>query len=461
MVLAGTNRPATGTAVDGWLRQTRLCVASSCMALCCEQVPDPMCHHKPVQAIQTGDALLRMMFDTVGDAFLLLDEHGTICAANRALAALLSTTPAALLNQHWDAVQLPTTPPERFFSTHWALQTLHDSLSRYRRVHLALPEQMTSVLDLHAYPVPTEADNPGQRHVVVHMVDVTERLKLERQMIDNERRATGNELAALLAHELNTPLQTIQLAFDFLSWSAAPEPATEADAAPHEARYAAAQASHSPLPDESEHQTAIIQAQREIERIRTVLKRIHTTYQRSPATPELIDINQVVEQVLLLTSSKLAHHAINVTYDLAAELPALSGRANDLADMLLHLVLNAIDAMDQGGTLGLVTRLEARPSDVCQHGYIPTDGRSLPSHTDSRHWLLIEVADTGRGIAPGMYDHIFQPFFTTKTQGAGLGLAISQRIAAEHGGSITVASEPGHGTTLTVRLAVNEGLAIE
>jgi signal transduction histidine kinase len=113
----------------------------------------------------------------------------------------------------------------------------------------------------------------------------------------------------------------------------------------------------------------------------------------------------------------------------------------ELHQAFVNLLLNALEAMGKGGTLSVST--EAKQADAKQDQ------------------LEIRIGDTGEGILPEHMDHVFEPFFTTKASGTGLGLAVTQRIIQEHGGSISVRSQPGRGTTfaVTLPLAVDEPAA--
>jgi two-component system NtrC family sensor kinase len=111
----------------------------------------------------------------------------------------------------------------------------------------------------------------------------------------------------------------------------------------------------------------------------------------------------------------------------AQELPLVQGNADQLRQVFLNLVLNAIEAMPNGGTL--TVRTEAGPSVV-----------------------LIEIQDTGVGIPDDIRPHLFEPFFTNKPNGTGLGLSISAHIVTQHGGHIDVESAPGQGTTFRLVL---------
>src|SRR5207249_4877803 len=108
---------------------------------------------------------------------------------------------------------------------------------------------------------------------------------------------------------------------------------------------------------------------------------------------------------------------------------------DQLRQVFLNLMLNACDAMPDGGTLRINTEL-------------------LPATPDQPAEIAIRVADTGVGIAPEHLPRLFEPFYTTKPQGTGLGLAISAHIVTQHGGQITVDSEVGAGTTFTTTLPV-------
>ena len=103
-----------------------------------------------------------------------------------------------------------------------------------------------------------------------------------------------------------------------------------------------------------------------------------------------------------------------------------------LRQVFLNLILNAIEAMPDGGTLGVKVVYDEKAKAI-----------------------QIEISDTGKGIDRGMLDDVFKPFFTTKTKGAGLGLAITRRVVEQHGGVISVKSDPGKWTTFNVYLPLN------
>ena len=113
--------------------------------------------------------------------------------------------------------------------------------------------------------------------------------------------------------------------------------------------------------------------------------------------------------------------------DVPADLPPIRGVRDHLTQVLLNLVLNAIDATGKGGRIHL-------------------EGRGAGTE------VILSVEDDGRGISPGDRDRLFQPYFTTKPQGTGLGLFVSRQVVEEMGGRLTFRSEPGQGATFLVHL---------
>jgi two-component system NtrC family sensor kinase len=254
------------------------------------------------------------------------------------------------------------------------------------------------VIDIQVLPLTSRRHHIDQ--IIVHVVDVTEQLQLETMAAQNEQFVATGRLAMTVAHELNTPLLSIQSCLYM---------ADKADAAARK--------------------VYLDLAQEEIQRISTILEQLLDLHRSHSDTTTQVDVNALIERVILLMSGMLAKHQVVVERALAADLPLLRINAYHLRQVLLNLILNAIDDMPTGGSLRISTA-------------VPADGTSL----------LLTVADTGTGIAPDTQASIFEPFFTTKSHGSGLGLAISQKLMAHYGGEISVQSAPGAGSTFTVRL---------
>jgi two-component system NtrC family sensor kinase len=154
---------------------------------------------------------------------------------------------------------------------------------------------------------------------------------------------------------------------------------------------------------------------------------------------EPTDVNHLVEDSHNLIEKHLRQNRIKLELDLDPSLPPVVASADQIRQVLLNLMLNAQQAMPDGGTLFVTTRVS--------HG---ADPEFLMS--DSVH---IQIRDTGNGIPEEHLPHIFEPFFSTKDEkGTGLGLWVSQGIVQAHGGSIKLRSRPGRGTTFSVTLPI-------
>jgi signal transduction histidine kinase len=145
-----------------------------------------------------------------------------------------------------------------------------------------------------------------------------------------------------------------------------------------------------------------------------------------------VPINEIVEQSASLFRAQLTsprHPPVTLTLDLDPSLGAIRGDGEQLRRVVQNLLLNAIDAMPQGGALRIVTRRR--------------DGV-----------VRIDVADTGQGLSEEERRRLFTPYYTTKHHGTGLGLAIVQSVVADHAGKIWVDSDPGRGATFHIELPV-------
>ena len=220
------------------------------------------------------------------------------------------------------------------------------------------------------------------------------------QLIQAEKLAATGRLAASLAHEINNPLQAIHNCLHLVI--------------------------NRPLNDEKKKYYLGL-AQTEVERLITLVQRTLEFYRPSQGRISATDVNRLIENVLALTSKRLEHGRVQVRPELQADLPRIAAVPDQLTQVCLNLIINAVEAMPQGGTLTIVT-----------------------VQRDS--WLAIEVQDTGAGLTPDEAARIFEPFYTTKADGTGLGLAVSYGIIQQHGGRIEVNSVPQQGTTFTVLL---------
>ena len=229
-------------------------------------------------------------------------------------------------------------------------------------------------------------------------------LKMQR----TEQMVIVGELAAGLAHEIKNPLAGIKVAMQILAEEAS-------------------------LSDED--RGVVRKVAQEVVRLEGLMRNFLNF--AKPAKPQLaeLDINSMIGTVLSFyvksrPPSSDRPYPVKIEKDLHP-LPEMMADPMQLQQIFLNLVLNAVDAMPQGGTLGARTFLD-----------------------EAKGVIHIEISDTGKGISRENLDKIFHPFFTTKPKGTGLGLAISKQLVEQHGGSIEVAANPAGGTIFRIRLPV-------
>jgi len=178
-------------------------------------------------------------------------------------------------------------------------------------------------------------------------------------------------------------------------------------------------------------------ASTEIGHIADIISRARAFYRPDTGSPRLTDVRAVLESVLNLSNRQLQRSAVVVECDWGADLPRILASPGQLRQVFLNLVLNAVDAMPEGGTLGV--RMSPHPPQV--------DRADSPvTH------IRVDVSDTGEGIPQEVQDHLFEPFLTTKEDGTGLGLFITYGVVRAHRGEITATSLPGQGTTFSILL---------
>jgi two-component system nitrogen regulation sensor histidine kinase GlnL len=182
---------------------------------------------------------------------------------------------------------------------------------------------------------------------------------------------------------------------------------------------------------------------REVDRVNQLIEQLLDLSGPAQLTLAPINIHQLLDDVLLLEGQTVnaENTAIRKIFD--PSLPPIRGDRARLTQVFLNIVKNAFQAMERGGTLTITTRLE-------------TDFHIREQGTARNRLIWIDIADEGTGIKDEDLPHIFSPFFTTKNNGSGLGLATSYGIVKEHGGLIRVETEEGKGTTFKVSLVVAE-----
>ncbi len=219
---------------------------------------------------------------------------------------------------------------------------------------------------------------------------------------------TMGELAASIAHEVNQPIAAaVTNANTCLRWLAGDTPDVE------EARAAASR---------------IV---KDGTRAGEIINRIRLLFKKGTPERELVDVNEVIREMIVLSRNEAARYSIAVRTELAADLPQVMGDRVQLQQVIMNLIMNSIDAMKEvEGTRDL----------------------AINSQRAKDEQLLVSVSDSGVGLPPQQADHIFNAFFTTKLHGTGLGLSISRSIVESHGGRLWAADNPPRGASFSLTL---------
>lgn len=265
-----------------------------------------------------------------------------------------------------------------------------------------LPMEMTSVEVI---------DAKGQVTAVVSILhDLSEireleRRRVEQQLFESEKLAAVGRLAASIAHEVNNPLEAIKNSLFLMQTS------RDADA---NVRF-------------------LEIARKETERVSHIIREMLGFARRSGGV-EWVNVNQLLEETLVLVEKKMRQARIKIAHSFDAALPLVHVRADQMKQVFLNLILNAQQAIGRDGVINIKT---SRHSIALQ-----------PS-------ISVEISDTGVGISEDDLARIFEPFFSTRMKGTGLGLWVTQDIVRHHGGRIEVTSQQGEGTTFQIILPVD------
>ena len=238
--------------------------------------------------------------------------------------------------------------------------------------------------------------------------DTSELVNLQKQLIQSEKLASVGRLAAGVGHEVNNPLTGILTYGHFLS-----KRANEKDFV-------------------KEYSEKIVN---ETMRCRKIIRRLLDFARQTEPEKELADINKIVKDTLALIENQASLQNIKIVTEFNEQLPMIMVDSNQIQEVFTNIILNALDAMPDGGFLTISDRA--------------VDGR----------FIEINFIDTGCGIPVEDLDRLFDPFFTTKKvgEGTGLGLSVSYGIIEKHNGAIEVQSEVGNGSTFVVKLPVDKG----
>ena len=246
----------------------------------------------------------------------------------------------------------------------------------------------------------------------VILKDIEDRKRLELRLIQSERLTVIGKMASHLAHEIKNPLNSILLNAELLG--------DEID-----------DLSKPDNADSAEARSLLDVILREVRQLRKVTE-LYLDFARSPKNvARRVSINGLLRQIIRFLKNEFVARKIHCDKSLARDVPWSSVDPIKLKQAFLNVIRNGIDAIGEDGSLGIASRLAGDQIEIV-------------------------ISDTGKGMTPDELDQLFTPFFTTKHQGTGLGLAYAQQVVLEHGGEIRCDSTPGLGTTFAITLPLAE-----
>ena len=334
-----------------------------------------------------------LVFQSVGTGLIALDQEHRVTAFNRAAEEITGVVAPHAIGQAWSSLigaAIPLEPIEAVIAANPRASTRHEAVLR-RPDGSSVPVRMTfSAL----------RSGEGERLGLISACeDLSAIREMESRMRQADRLATVGRMAANIAHEIRNPLASLTGAIEVLT---------------------------SPLTaDDARERLSQIVA-RESERLNHIIKNFLEYARPAPLSIATFDVAAAAEEVLLLLEHRASPGSLKVLREFSPSV-LWPVDAQQFRQILWNLCLNAVEAMPEGGELRVAVAARGETLEVM-------------------------VSDTGEGIAPSDISHVFEPFFSTKSEGTGLGLALVHRVVQEHGGDVDVRSSPGLGTTFTLTL---------
>ena len=373
-----------------------------------------------VQRLARERRFLETLFNTIEDGVLVADEQGRILYFNQAVTQLIG------LQAGGEGQHIAEILPE----VDWKKISKADDAGGERVTRLEFEVHYPRPRFLRLYAAPLDGEATGSSGVALILHDATEARQKTFEAIESERVQALTLLAASVAHEIGNPLNALHIHLQLMEREVKKLKSGALNAKSlSRSRNLAAET------DTAEASNKLSQyldvAKGEINRLDYIITQFLGAIRPAPLQMKLASLNEVVEKTLELLRPEIENRGVAVKTKLARHLTATPVDATQLQQVLVNLVKNAVQAMTTGGTLTLQTGENS-------------DG------------VWVSVTDTGGGIPQEQINRIFEPFYTTKKKGSGLGLMIVQRIVRAHNGRIELDSNVGRGTTFRVWLPLHE-----
>ena len=347
---------------------------------------------------QQSQAYNRLLVEHLPCGVITMDRGGTLNVVNPEARRLLQVDEQSVPSE----VELP---PELSELVETMRRGQHDAVGE----EIVLRPSARDQAHLRAYCLPFTDEEGELLGTVLVLNDHTTLERLQRQVRQADRLASIGTLASGMAHEIKNPLTALKTFTQLLP-----------------KRY-----------DDAEFRNDFSGlAGSEIARIERIVNQLLAFARPAPLMIEQVNLHDVIENAMRLVGPQAERQNVSIRKSLLASQDFIAADKDRLQQVLLNLILNALQASTADGWIELSTEME-------------------PVADDQDPFIRLDVRDAGSGIPPDKLPHIFDPFFTTKSEGTGLGLSVSYNIVAEHKGRMEVQSEPGKGTCFSIYLPVH------
>jgi signal transduction histidine kinase len=368
---------------------------------------------------QEAKDFTRSIFDSQSNDIIVVSRNGELLVVNKAFSKHFNLPAQSLVLQDYHAAFAHLPEIEAFVGQ--ALEQPDNDAGLRERIEVKPRYDQTDpnafvdarLFDVYISPLTIGGQNAGR---VIVLVDVTEAEQVREELRRSRALSAIGQITAKVAHELYNPIGAVKLNIDLLDMQ---------------------------IPGDDDVKHTVARLKRGVEHLSTIVMDLR--YLTRPRDPERkpTDLNRLLDEVIELAGERLERSRVYITRKYAPRLPQGQFDPQQLRKVFLNLLINAVEASTHDSDVELTTR------------YVSGNGASCSTDSNgSRGALVISVIDHGMGMSLETKRRLFEAFYTTKRNGTGLGMMITQEIVKKHGGKIEVDSEEGKGTVVNVYLPV-------